>query len=84
MTIIISYSLKHPKMTKATKTILTDDNHYQQESTYLFLSFLVFWGIFGIYTFSKKVSGRLGLKISLQYMTVTRSSVSLKLMILCV
>ena len=35
-------------------------------------------------TFSKKVSGLFGLKISLQYMTVTRSSVSERLMMLWV
>ena len=36
------------------------------------------------FTGSKKVSGLLGLKISLQYITVTRSSVSERLMMLCV
>ena len=36
------------------------------------------------YTFSKNVSGLLGSKISLQYITVTRFSVSLKLMMLWV
>ena len=36
------------------------------------------------YTGSPKVSGLLGLKISLQVITVTRFSVSLRLMILCV
>ena len=44
-------------------------------------------GIFHFFYFStgsKKVSGRLGSKISLQYITVTRSCVSDKLMILWV
>ena len=36
------------------------------------------------YTFSKKVSGRPGLNTSLQYITVTKSSVSERLMMLCV
>ena len=36
------------------------------------------------FTGSKKVSGLFGLKISLQYITVTKSSVSERLMILCV
>ena len=36
------------------------------------------------HTFSKKVSGRPGLNTSLQYITVTKSSVSERLMILCV
>ena len=37
-----------------------------------------------VHTGSKKVSGRSGLKISLQYITVTRSSVSLRLIMLWV
>ena len=40
--------------------------------------------ISGLYTFSKKVSGLLGSNTSLQVITVTRSSVSDKLIILCV
>lgn len=36
------------------------------------------------HTGSKKVSGLFGSKISLQVITVTRSSVSLRLMMLCV